>query len=219
MSIAQHNAILWSDIQNTYNKLSAARSHFGLSTNGIGGGQGAAATAATYNGLINQSNDLRTNFNVTRCRSPVPSNVANTLSFYATVSQGGLIQPTIANMANQLNTVATYCYFTCSFNNFDADGSNDFSDMDASSRKLKRNIVKTSINALEELNKINIVNFKYNNNNKQKIGFIAEDTETLFTSESHDKMDMYNCIGITIKAIQELSNKIENIEKEIKHAK
>ena len=44
------------------------------------------------------------------------------------------------------------------------------------------------------------------------IGFIADDTDESIAGENHDRMDVTNCIGVLIKAIQELNEKIIKLE-------
>ena len=45
-----------------------------------------------------------------------------------------------------------------------------------------------------------------------KIGFIADDTDSIFSGLNKDKMDVYNCIGMLLKAVQELNDKIKKLE-------
>lgn len=80
------------------------------------------------------------------------------------------------------------------------------------SRYLKTNIKPYEGNALELLKKVNIQSFNYINNigedsSINHIGFIAEDTPEELATQYHDRMDYINCIGLLIKAIQELSEK------------
>ena len=89
-----------------------------------------------------------------------------------------------------------------------------------SARDKKTEIVPTThTNAVEEINKINIVDFYFKNDTERKnkkIGFIAEDTDITF-SVDNKHFDVNNCIGMLLKSVQELSseNKIlrEKIEK------
>ena len=75
-----------------------------------------------------------------------------------------------------------------------------------SSRKFKENITPTTIDALNTLNQVSVVDFNYiaDANKDPKIGFIAEDTPSILTTPKKNIMDTGNCIGILIKAIQEL---------------
>ena len=87
-----------------------------------------------------------------------------------------------------------------------------------SARKYKTDIVPTNYNAVEEINKINIVNFFYKNDEKKenpKIGFIADDTDSIFSTKEKNSMDHYNCIGMLLKAVQELSAENKELRKRI----
>ena len=84
-----------------------------------------------------------------------------------------------------------------------------------SARAKKKNIVHSERNAVEEINKIDIVDFFYKediNNLDQKVGFIADDTDAIFSTRFQDKMDISNCIGMLLKAVQELSAEIKKLK-------
>lgn len=83
-----------------------------------------------------------------------------------------------------------------------------------SSRVLKENIQIFNKKALELIASTNIVSFNYINDKEKnyKVGFIAEDTDEILASKNHNVMDMYNCIGILLKAVQELSQEIEQLK-------
>ena len=86
----------------------------------------------------------------------------------------------------------------------------------SSSRESKTNIKPTThTNALEEIDKIEIVDFNFKDEERKdepKIGFIADDTDSIFSGLDKDKMDVYNCIGMLLKAVQELNDKIKKLE-------
>lgn len=84
-------------------------------------------------------------------------------------------------------------------------------------KKLKENITPTIIEAVNLINSQEIVDFNYiNDPNKQhKIGLIADDSDPLFLNIGKEKVDLYNTCGILMKAIQELSAKVEFLEKQI----
>lgn len=89
-----------------------------------------------------------------------------------------------------------------------------------SSIYLKDNIEKVTLKALDLINKINIVSFNYKNNigydpSIKHIGFIAEDTDELLSTQYHDRMDYTNCLGILIKAVQEISDDLKNIKEKL----
>lgn len=76
----------------------------------------------------------------------------------------------------------------------------------SSSLKYKENISDYTDSALSILDKVKIVNFNYKNDENKipKVGFIAEETPSLLSTPDMDREDIYNCIGLLIKAVQEL---------------
>lgn len=86
-----------------------------------------------------------------------------------------------------------------------------------SSREIKHDIKDFDKSALDLLNDVKIVYYRYNNDetDKQMVGFIAEDTDELFAFKTHNGMDINTCIGVLMKAIQELKKKKDKLEKEI----
>jgi len=76
-------------------------------------------------------------------------------------------------------------------------------------RSEKENISKYEDNAIDLINSINVVNFNYikDKSKTRHVGFIADDTDELL-SDNHTSMDHQNCIGVLIKAVQELDKKI-----------
>ena len=85
-----------------------------------------------------------------------------------------------------------------------------------SSRELKHNIEKYEEPACDLINDVKIVYYVYNNDEteKQRAGFIAEDTDPLFSID-HKHMDINTCIGVLMKAVQELDSSLENIKEEL----
>ena len=85
-----------------------------------------------------------------------------------------------------------------------------------SSRELKHNIKKYEESACDLINDVKIVYYVYNNDEteKQRVGFIAEDTDELF-SVDHKHMDINTCIGVLMKAVQELDSSLEDIKEEL----
>ena len=83
-----------------------------------------------------------------------------------------------------------------------------------SKRSLKQDIKEWNKNALEILGDVDVVEFSYKNDPEKThhIGFIADDTDESIAGENHDRMDVTNCIGVLIKAVQELSEKIKYLE-------
>jgi len=85
-----------------------------------------------------------------------------------------------------------------------------------SSKTKKKNIVHSERNAVKAINDIEIVDFFYKSDVKeenQKVGFIAEDVDSIFSTNKKDCMDHSNCIGMLLKAVQELSKEIEELKK------
>lgn len=98
-----------------------------------------------------------------------------------------------------------------------------------SDRRLKENIEPTEINALETVKKIEHVQFDWKIGQKKHvdIGFIANDLyeieETLATPPS-EASELYSVnelqmIALATKAIQELTEKVERLEKELEELK
>lgn len=87
-----------------------------------------------------------------------------------------------------------------------------------SSRKAKKDISPTLLSALDIIKDTEIVDFKYINDTEDipHVGFIAEDTPEILSSPEKDRMDMVNCIGILLKAVQEITKGTEALEKRIK---
>lgn len=83
-----------------------------------------------------------------------------------------------------------------------------------SKRELKENIHLFDRSALEIVNGTEIVSFNYkeDKNKTPKIGFIADDTDESIAGRNHDLMDYTSCIGVLMKAVQELSERIKELE-------
>lgn len=92
-----------------------------------------------------------------------------------------------------------------------------------SARSLKTDIKPTKYNAIDEINKIKVVDFYFKSDKEKenpKVGFIADDTDPIFSTKKKNSMDLYNTCGMLLKAIQELSaenkelkERIEKLEK------
>ena len=91
----------------------------------------------------------------------------------------------------------------------------------SSDRRLKENILSTSVQALNEINQLNLVSFDYIENKKhEEIGLIAQEVEDIIPqaiSRDPESEDSYLHIDYTafvpylIKAIQELNQKLEKL--------
>lgn len=91
---------------------------------------------------------------------------------------------------------------------------------DYSKREYKTNIKDFNRSAIDDINKINIVEFnykpEYGDPTINRVGFIADDTDEIFSTRYHDRMDYMNCIGMLLKSVQELSSKVNKLEAELK---
>ena len=87
----------------------------------------------------------------------------------------------------------------------------------SSSRKVKENINPTKVSGEDMINSVSVVDFNYidDESKSPKVGFIAEDTDPLFSTRERKAMDSANCIGILMKAVQELSTKVKNLTSEL----
>ncbi len=80
-----------------------------------------------------------------------------------------------------------------------------------STRASKKNIREFKTSARRIIEAIKIVSFNFRTETSAKkltqkhIGFIAEDAPALVAGEAHDRMDIANCVGLLLKAVQELS--------------
>lgn len=83
-----------------------------------------------------------------------------------------------------------------------------------SSRKAKENIQSTHVKGTDIVDAIDVVDFTYINDPGKvpHVGFIAEDTNPLLSTPGRNKMDYTNCIGILLKAVQELSARVKELE-------
>ena len=92
----------------------------------------------------------------------------------------------------------------------------------ASDRRLKENIAPTSINAIDIINKLDMVEFDFIENHKhEEVGLIAQEVEKIIPQaisrnpENEDDflhIDYTTFVPYLIKAIQELTQKVERLE-------
>jgi prefoldin subunit 5 len=86
----------------------------------------------------------------------------------------------------------------------------------SSLRAIKKDIKQFNESAIDLLNKVNVKSFKYKNNDKEShIGFIADDTHELLSGKNHDHSDHGNAIGLLIKAVQELTQRNNELQKKL----
>ena len=88
----------------------------------------------------------------------------------------------------------------------------------SSLRSLKENIEPTKVNATDLINSQEIVDFNYkaDEDKVHKIGLIADDSDPLFLDKKGETVDLYNTCGILMKAVQELSKRVEELEQKLK---
>lgn len=87
---------------------------------------------------------------------------------------------------------------------------------ESSLRKFKTNIKPFKTSALKLIDSLDIVTFdRIDDETKNKIGVIADDTSEEFLSEDKDAVDLYKTIFIQAKAIQELEKKNQSLEKRL----
>lgn len=84
-----------------------------------------------------------------------------------------------------------------------------------SSMETKENIKTSTRSALDLIRRLQLKEFNYKNdkNKKRRIGFIAEETPPMFLDGDGEYSDIYNCIGLLLKAVQELYDKIPKEDK------
>jgi len=164
----------------------------------------------TEKGLVwNGSNALHGNFNQLRA-DVITSGNLSTSSTTTTIGAGTLTISSgcTINIASQINTTAAVAVGST----LTATGQISALSFNVTSkREFKENIDNFTQSAVDLLNNINVVsyNYKSDENKIKKVGFIADDTDTLFSGPNQDTMDLANCIGVLIRAVQELAAKIK----------
>ena len=87
----------------------------------------------------------------------------------------------------------------------------------SSLRSLKKNIRPFTKSALDILNDVAVMSFKYKNDDgNQHVGIIADDSHELLAGKDHDHFDQGNTTGLLIKAVQELAARCNRLESELK---
>jgi hypothetical protein len=81
----------------------------------------------------------------------------------------------------------------------------------ASSIIYKTNIKAYAPCAVEIIKDVDIVSFNYIDYEHTKVGFIAEDSPIELSTETQDKLDTVNALGLLLKAVQELNTRIDNL--------
>jgi hypothetical protein len=119
------------------------------------------------------------------------------------------------SIANHYTIDQTDTYFVSTIGDSTIDGeltANAFNL--ASARIYKENIVPFTNNGLDLINTIDVMAFNYKADpyKLQRIGFIADDTNSVFAGPNNDYFDIGNTVGILLKAVQEMSDKIVELE-------
>lgn len=81
-----------------------------------------------------------------------------------------------------------------------------------SSREIKHDIKDYNDSAVDLLDDVKIVYYKYDSDSteKERVGFIAEDTDPLLSIDNKH-MDINTCIGVLMKAVQEIDSSLDDI--------
>lgn len=149
--------------------------------------------------IYNQS--LTTSANVTY------GNMAMTAAY----AGGNYYGPKVSNSANQ--GVSWYGNGSQWFS-YGSIGSAYF--FGTSTREVKKNIEPFNKSAVDLIKQTEIVSYKYegetNYTDLVKIGFIAEETPSEMSSSDNDEMVINSTICVAMKAIQELDEKIKNLQ-------
>lgn len=84
----------------------------------------------------------------------------------------------------------------------------------ASARIFKENIIPFTASGIELVNGIDVMSFNYKSDKEktERVGFIADDTTELLAGEEHNYFDMGNTVGVLLKAVQELTAKVKELE-------
>lgn len=94
-----------------------------------------------------------------------------------------------------------------------------------SDKRLKSNITETKVDALDAINKLNVYEYDFKKDSTEyhkSIGLIAQEIGQ-YLPDAHDKIDgieTYNpffFVPYLVKAIQQLSNKVEDLERKLQH--
>jgi hypothetical protein len=83
-----------------------------------------------------------------------------------------------------------------------------------SKREIKENIVPCEKDALAIINSVDVCEytFKADPTGDVRVGFIADDTDPVLSGSNQDKFDLNNVIGVMMKAIQQLTEKVAVLE-------
>lgn len=94
-----------------------------------------------------------------------------------------------------------------------------------SDKRLKSNIAETKVDALDAINQLNVYEYDFKKDSTEyhkSIGLIAQEVGQ-YLPDAHDKIDgietysPFFFVPYLVKAIQQLSNKVEDLERKLKH--
>jgi hypothetical protein len=85
----------------------------------------------------------------------------------------------------------------------------------SSLRSLKKDIIQFNGDAIQLINNLKIIEFTYKDDKEENrhVGIIADESDAHFSTKQHDKFDINSSLSITMKAIQELTLKLEELNK------
>lgn len=148
-----------------------------------------------------------------------PLNTTNSVSF-ANLEMGychavgNFLVPDGGKVSNSANQGVSWYGNQGSWFSYGSIGSAYF--FGTSTREVKKNIEPFAKSGLDLIKQTDIVSYKYEGELQYtdlvKIGFIAENTPTEMSSSDHDEMVINSTICVAMKAIQELDEKIKNLQ-------
>ena len=121
------------------------------------------------------------------------------------------IKTRVSAMAKDIDESTTGNLEALSFQTLDLETQNLYN---TSTIEAKDVIGPTTINAVDLINGVEVVDFTFKDDPEKNIktGFIAENTDPILSSKDQDKMDIYNVCGVLLKAVQELDARVRELE-------
>ena len=121
------------------------------------------------------------------------------------------IKTRVSAMAKDVDESTTGNLEALSFQTLDLETQNLYN---TSTIEAKDVIGPTTINAVDLINGVEVVDFTFKDDPEKNIktGFIAENTDPILSSKDQDKMDIYNVCGVLLKAVQELDARVRELE-------
>lgn len=143
-------------------------------------------------------------------------NTYDTVTFANTVTGGEVFTPSVYSFGFNTNigmvsggNQSIGWLNVGNWQTFGACGSTNF--FSTSSKIYKKNIEPYAPSAVKIIKDIDIVSFNYIDYSHTKVGFIAEDAPIELATETHDRLDTMNSLGLLLKALQELNNRIDKL--------